>query len=208
MCALRLEHLAGLVEAQAGVAVEQLAVVAIAQVDQEVGLPAAVGEELGVHLGDVEATHGATVQAQRPRRNDEVRATQGAVARGGGAGQGGVGFEVLLGAFAVPHAGHVLVELRVGGHDHRHRRGAGLVQVAGRHGRQQALARFLRLQKHVARGLGVHRGGAERGQFVHLLEQVHGHGLVEETIGRAGLAKDRVDGNGVERGHGGKSFRY
>ena len=49
---------------------------AVADVDQEIRLAAAVGEERGVGLGVVEAGHRAAIQADRAQREQEVAALQ------------------------------------------------------------------------------------------------------------------------------------
>src|SRR6187402_1011920 len=54
--------------------------IAVADVDQEVGLDLRTGEELGVHAGLVEAGHRAAVETERARRHDQVRTLQRAVA--------------------------------------------------------------------------------------------------------------------------------
>src|SRR3546814_7870670 len=82
-----LEHLACLFKRQARITLEQQAVIAIAEVDQKVGLPATIWEEFGIDLGQIEAAHGATIETHGTRRQDEVGATQSTVARSSGSGQ-------------------------------------------------------------------------------------------------------------------------
>src|SRR5215813_6542599 len=73
---------AHLVELEAWQALEDLRGVAAAEIAQEVRFRAAVAEEGGVHLGVVEARHGAAVETDRARREDEIGALQRAVAPG------------------------------------------------------------------------------------------------------------------------------
>src|SRR5207302_1192382 len=79
----RLDDPALLLEAEPGVARKELRRVAVAQVDEEVRLPSAVGEKRRVHHRVVEARHRAAVEADRACRDDEVGALQRAVAEGG-----------------------------------------------------------------------------------------------------------------------------
>ena len=58
----------------------QLLPVAIAEIAEEVRLPAPVGKELGIHLGIVEARHRPAIEPERPRRDDQIGALQRAVA--------------------------------------------------------------------------------------------------------------------------------
>ena len=66
----------------------QLGRVALTQVAEEVGLHAAVREELGVHLGVVESRHTAHVQPQHAGGDHQVRPLERAVAERGAWGQG------------------------------------------------------------------------------------------------------------------------
>src|SRR3546814_1092166 len=114
-------------------AVEQLAVVAVTKVDQEVGLQAAVGKKLRIDLGQVHTTHRAAIEPQGARGHHEVAASERAVARGRGFGEGLVALEVFLGARLVPDLRHVFIKLRVVGHDHGDRKSKRLNPVTNAH---------------------------------------------------------------------------
>src|SRR5690606_15756911 len=79
----RLQDPAGVVEGQARIARHRAGRVGMAEIDQEVGAPAAVGKELGVDLAIVEARHRPAIEPDRARRENEVGALQGAVAKRG-----------------------------------------------------------------------------------------------------------------------------
>src|SRR5437867_7934469 len=83
----RLDDPALLLEAQPGIARKELRRLAVAQVDEEVRLPPAVGKKCRVHHRIVEAGHRAAVEADRARRDDEIGALQRAVAEGGDFGE-------------------------------------------------------------------------------------------------------------------------
>src|SRR6187549_67311 len=74
---------ADILEIEPRVLVEQLGVVAVADVAEEIRLEAAVGEEGLVDDGVVEAAHRADIEADRPRGDQQIGALQGAVAEGG-----------------------------------------------------------------------------------------------------------------------------
>src|SRR4051812_39836035 len=70
---------AGFLEGQARQLAEDAAGIAMAEVAEEVRLHRGAGEEGLVHLRLVEAGHGADIEPDRPRRQHEVGALQGAV---------------------------------------------------------------------------------------------------------------------------------
>ena len=84
LVALALLDPAGLVEGQPRAAREQLRRVAVAEVADEVGADRRSGPERLVDLRVVEAAHRPAVEAERPRRDDEVAALQAGVAKRGG----------------------------------------------------------------------------------------------------------------------------
>src|SRR5882672_5789669 len=69
--------LARLVELQSRVPRMELRRIAVADVDEEVRLVAAIGKEIRVHSSVVEAGHRPRVQSKSASGNDEVRALQG-----------------------------------------------------------------------------------------------------------------------------------
>src|SRR5947209_317533 len=69
-------YLASLLEAQARRARKELARIAMAEVAQEIGFDRRPREEGRVHLGVIEARHRPAIEAQRPRRQHEIRALQ------------------------------------------------------------------------------------------------------------------------------------
>src|SRR5262249_1690033 len=69
-------HLASLIKGEARRAWIQLALVAVAEVAEEIGFDRCPREERRVHLGVVEARHRAAVEPQRPGSQQEVRALQ------------------------------------------------------------------------------------------------------------------------------------
>ena len=93
----------------------------------------------------------------------------------------------------------LLVEFRVVGHDRRHRRGHGLLQVAARQRRRQLLLRLLRAQEQEARRRAVGRGRAHLQQVVQCPQFVVGDRLVGELVVGARLAEQQVEPGGVER---------
>src|SRR3546814_2041318 len=77
----RSQDAAGLGERESGGPLEHRGRLAVAEVAQEVRPGRGAGEELGVDLGGVEAGHRPAVQAERPRRQDDVAALQGGIAK-------------------------------------------------------------------------------------------------------------------------------
>src|SRR5437899_2221286 len=71
---------AGVIEFEARQAAEHLGGVTVAEVDQEVDGPRAAGEELGIHLDLVEARHGARVEAERARGEQQIAGLERSVA--------------------------------------------------------------------------------------------------------------------------------
>src|SRR5271163_1427194 len=66
------EDLGDVIEVETWATREQLARIAVADVDQHVRLEAPVGEELRVDLGSVETCHRTRVESHRPQRDDEI----------------------------------------------------------------------------------------------------------------------------------------
>src|SRR6204780_2687685 len=66
------EDLGDMIEAETRATGEQLARIAVADVDQHVRLEAPIGEELRVDLGSVETCHRTRIEAHRPQRDDEI----------------------------------------------------------------------------------------------------------------------------------------
>jgi hypothetical protein len=60
-------------------------------------------------------------------------------------------------------------------------------------------------QENIARRLRVHGCGAHLGNVIDLLQEIGGHGLIGETVGRAGLEKNLVEA-GIRNSHG-KTFQ-
>src|SRR3546814_16571374 len=75
-----LKHLACLFKRQARITLEQPAVLAIAEVDQKVGLPATIWEEFGIDLGQLEGANVAPIEKHGRLRQHEVGAAQSTVA--------------------------------------------------------------------------------------------------------------------------------
>ena len=91
----------------------------MAQIAEEVRLPAHIRKELGVHLGVVEARHGSAIEAEGAGRDDEIAALEAAVAESSLLGERGI---VRVHGAKVPlrrQARQELVELGVIGDDGR-----------------------------------------------------------------------------------------
>src|SRR6266702_5485368 len=76
---MELDDPASLFERGAGIPGMEPRRLAVPQVAQEVGLPAPVGEELGVELRVVEARHRAAVQPEGTGGDDEIAALDAAI---------------------------------------------------------------------------------------------------------------------------------
>src|SRR5271154_5379116 len=66
------EDLRDMIKVETRATGEQLARIAVADVDQYVRLEAPVGEELRVGLGSVETRHRTRIESYRPQRDDEI----------------------------------------------------------------------------------------------------------------------------------------
>ncbi len=80
MCLLK--QLAGFLKAKSRPTRIELTFVSIAEIAKKISLPFAVREELGIHLGGIEAGHWTAIHAQGTRRKDEICALEGTVAKG------------------------------------------------------------------------------------------------------------------------------
>src|SRR5689334_11620560 len=67
-----LEDAAGFVKAEAWIAREKLAGIAVTQIAEKIGFPLAVRKELRIHLLLVEAGHGSAIEAQGARGHKQV----------------------------------------------------------------------------------------------------------------------------------------
>ena len=94
-----------------------------------------------------------------------------------------------------------LIEFRIVGDDHGHRRRHRLVRVAGRQGGPQLLLALRRADEHEARGRGVGRGRTEFQQIVKFMNLLVGDGLVLPFVVGARLAEQQIVCGGLER-HG------
>jgi len=105
--------------------------VAIADIDQDIRLVAAVGKELRVDLGAVETSHRAGVEAERAQGQDEIAGLQSAVlTRRAFRGRRVCG-EVVLQVHMRKEPRQMLEELRVEGEDRGNGSSHGLVDIAG-----------------------------------------------------------------------------
>src|SRR4051812_17425783 len=138
-----LHEAARLLEAEPRVARHDALPRAIAYVDEEVGFEAAVGEEGGIRLGEVEPRHGAAIQADGAQRKQVVTALQRPVAECGDLGVRALVLEPVDGIGVVKHAWQVFPEARVVGNQRHQRRPHGFVEVGRAQARAQLLARFL-----------------------------------------------------------------
>ncbi len=131
----------------------------MADVDDEEGVPVAVGEELLVDPGRVEAGHRTRGQAEGTDGEDEVSGLKRSVERGDGLAPGGLALEVLLHLRADGQdVREVLVEAVVHSEDRDDGRRGRLRPVSLVEVRQQALLALGRTDVQNAQRLGA-RGG-------------------------------------------------
>jgi len=181
--------------------------VTVADVDEEVGFEAAIGEELGVDFGVIEAGHGAAVEAEGACGEDEVGAAESGVSVGVGAGEvlfGGIGEEV--GEFGVlgEEFWDVLVEFLIVGNDGGDGGSHGFVDVAGHEEGFEAFLGLGGFKEDDAHGVGVGGGGAEFGEVVDFAEEGVRDGFGEPGVVGAGGAEEGVEAFGGDGGgHGG-----
>jgi hypothetical protein len=192
-------------KAEARKAGKQLALIAIAEVAEEVGFPLAVGEELGVELVGIEARHGSAIEAEGAGGEDEIRALERTVAKSGFFGELLIADEVLAHVRVRKESWQVLVEFRVPGNDDGDGGGHGFVDVAGSERGLEARFGFGGGDENEAGGRGVGAGGAEAGELVSLAQELGGYGDGEPRGVGARFAEELVEGGVGDRlaGRGG-----
>ena len=175
--------------------------VAVAEVDQEVRLTTAVGEELGVDLGVIEPRHWPCVEAHRTRGDQEIGSLQRGVAERVDAGElllSGLREERREPRVGGKEPGNVFMKPQVVGDDGADRSGHRLLDVA-RH--QRRLEPFLclgRSYEHDPHRTRIGGGRPEPGQVVDPPQQVVVHRPGQPRVVGAGLTKDHVQCGVVE----------
>ena len=102
------------------------------------------GKELFVHLRMVEAGHGTTIETERPRGHDEVRALEARIPLRSGLKHVGVALKQLRHAGVVREQfGQLQIKLHVVRDNHGDRSGHRLLDVERRQRRAQPFLRFL-----------------------------------------------------------------
>ena len=175
--------------------------IAVADVAQEVRLEASVGEERRVDLGIVEPAHGAAIQPQGARSDDQVGALQRAVAKRGGLGDGLLAFSLEPGdgrRVMGKGARQVLIELRVVGDDRGHRRIHGFRGVAAAQSRPQLLLAVLGADENDPDRLRIGRGRTPFHDLVDVAQLLVGDRLGQPAVVRARIAKNLVERRIVE----------
>src|ERR1700722_5473484 len=81
------EDLGDVIEVETRATGEQLARIAVADVDQHVRLEAPVGEELRIDLRSVETCHRTRIESHRPQRDDEIGDLQRSVLKRAAGGE-------------------------------------------------------------------------------------------------------------------------
>lgn len=196
-----LENQGGFLEVEAGIAGTKLGLVAVAEVAEEVSFPFAVGEELRVEFGLIEARHGTAVEAEGAGGENEVCGLEGRVAEGRFVDEGLIADEVGAEIGLRGEAWKLLVEFVIPGHDDVDRGGHGFADVAGSDSGFESRFGFGSGDENEAGGRGVGAGGSEAGELVGLAEELVGDGdgqprrvgagFVEELI-EAGLGDGRA----------------
>src|SRR2546427_7667726 len=190
---------AGLVEPESRQLRKNLRRIAVAHVAKEVGFDPAVGEELGVDLGVVEARHSAHVEADGARGDHEVGPLERAVAERDRLGEADARLVRILHLGPVrEEPGKKLVEARVVPDDRRDWRRLGLVEVARAERREQPRLRLRRADEEDPRRTGVRARRTGPHDVVDRPELVVADRDRQPAVLRPGVAEDQVEGLVVE----------
>src|ERR1019366_864424 len=164
-----------------------------ADVDDEDRAPAAVGEELAVDAGAVEAAHRAGREPDSAHADQEVGGQQRRAQPGKPLARVGVVLEPLRRVGPVRgERRKQLVVARVGRRDDGHRCGQRLGPVAFAHVRDEPFASLGRAHDAQAPGIRVAAGRRPADQVPDLLELLVGDRVRGEAVGRVRLVEQQV----------------
>src|SRR5271166_5436486 len=189
-----------LVEGEARAAWEELGVVAVADVDDDVGLDRSFGKELRLDLGRVEAAHRARVEPDRAQREDQIADLQRAALGRAAGGKLGIARKPAFRVGMREEERQVLIKLQVVARDGDYRRGHRLLDIARRHGRTQPLLGLFGAKEENAQRLLVRRRRPHLGEVERLDEQCVRDRTVEEGVVGARLGKDLSLGGRADSG--------